>query len=300
MSRIFDALRRLSKANANHSSNRPPGDASQWRDLRASFESRAGGFEQAERVVCQPRPEEHVVAIGQNHSPGQEVFRVLCHRLQQVRQQRPLSAVLVTSAIPKEGKTVVAINLAAILARTSPRVLLVDADLRHPGIDRALGLRSLVGLADFLEDRIELAATCLRVDPMGFYYLPPGHPSSNPVELLQKPKLQELVSQKVAAFDWIVLDSPPLNLFADARHLATLADAVLLVAREGLTPREAAEQGLAALEGAFTAGVVLNASTNSNHDRYYHSYDTRPTTGPRQTKHSPRSEELPRNKEGND
>src|SRR6202007_1525934 len=87
---------------------------------------------QAESVVSKPRTEERVLTSGQFHASAQEIFRVLCQRLAQVREQRPLRTVLVTSAVPCEGKTVVAINLAAMLARNSSAVLLVDADLRHP------------------------------------------------------------------------------------------------------------------------------------------------------------------------
>ncbi len=267
--RSFDELRRSQQPNGDGAANQLPGDG-RPQDLPTLPQSRPVGSERVEHVSCERLAEKHVLVFGQNHDAEQERFQILCHRLRKIRQQRRLSRVLVTSAIPGEGKTVVALNLAGALACSSSRVLLVDADLRRPGIHDALGLSSSPGLADFLEGRIELAATYRRVVPLGFYYLSCGRPPAHPGELLHRPELKELMSQTITSFDWIVFDSPPLNAFADAQHLANLVDAVLLVVRDGFTPREAAEQSRAALEGAFIAGVVLNASTSTRHDYGYY------------------------------
>jgi Mrp family chromosome partitioning ATPase len=145
--------------------------------------------------------------------------------------------------------------------------LLVDADLRHPRIP-VLGIAPQRGLADYLAGRIELAGAIRQVDPPGFYYLAAGFASTNPSELLQKLALQEFISQAAAAFDWVIFDSPSINLFADPRHLATLVDGVLLVVRENVTPKEAAEKSLVALDKAFLVGLVFNASTGSPYAHY--------------------------------
>src|SRR6266481_3208854 len=243
-----------------------PGE--QWRDLATRFKLQPEIVEQAEQVACQPRAEERVLNFGKFPTLAQESFRVLCQRLLQVREQRRLQTVLVTSAVPREGKTVVAINLAATLARSSSAVLLVDADLRHPRLP-VLGIAPRPGLADYLAGRIELTQAIFRVDPPGFYYLPAGFASSNPSELIQKPALQEFISQSAAAFHWVIFDSPSINLFADPRHLATLVDGVLLVVRENVTPKEAADKSLAALDKAFIVGLVFNASTGSPYANYH-------------------------------
>jgi capsular exopolysaccharide synthesis family protein len=237
-----------------------------------SGEARPQSLSNFETISCQVHPEDRLVGCSQNHDLGAEKFRFLRHRLNQLRSRRPLSKVLITSAVPKEGKTLVAVNLTVSLARSSPRVLLVDADMRQPAIDRALGLSALPGLAEFLEGKLELAAAIKRIEPMGFYFLPGGHASSNPFELLQGLRMRELATLIEPAFDWIVFDSPPLIPFADAHCLATLADTVLLVVRSGLTPRETLQQGLAALEGINVAGVVSNASDDVDQDRYYYRY----------------------------
>jgi protein-tyrosine kinase len=257
---------------ANHEGGKPFGKFAepeeQWRNLTARFNLRPEIVEQAEQVACQPRADERVLGTGRFPASAQESFRVLCQRLLQVREQRRLQTVLVTSAVPREGKTVVAINLAATLARSFPAVLLVDADLRHPRFP-ALGIAPRPGLADYLAGRIDLAQTIFRVDPLGFYYLAAGFASANPSELIQKPALQKFISQAAAAFDWVIFDSPSINLFADPRHLATLVDGVLLVVRENVTPKEAADKSLAALDKAFIVGLVFNASTGSAYANYH-------------------------------
>ena len=241
--------------------------AGQWRELAAQINLRPEIIEQIEQVACQPRAEERVLTSGEFPTSAQESFMVLCQRLLQVREQRRLQTVLVTSPVPHEGKTVVTINLAATLARSSPAVLLVDADLRHPGLP-ALGIAPENGLADYLAGHIELTKAIRRMDPLGFYYLPAGVASTNPSELLQKPALQEFINRAAAAFDWVIFDSPSINLYADPRHLATLVDGVLLVVRQNVTPKELAEKSLAALDKAFIVGLVFNASTGSPYAYY--------------------------------
>lgn len=245
-----------------------PGE--QWRHLAARIHLRPDIVAHAGKVLGKPQAEERVLTSGQFPASAQESFRVLCQRLLQVREQRRLQTLLITSPVPREGKTVVAINLATTLARNSNAVLLVDADLRHPRLP-VLGIAPQRGLADYLAGRIELPGAIRQVDPPGFYYLAAGFASTNPSELLQKPALQEFISQAAATFDWVIFDSPSINLFADPRHLATLVDGVLLVVRENVTPKEAAEKSLVALDKAFLVGLVFNASSGSPHAHYFRS-----------------------------
>ena len=280
MSRIFDALRKseaeraasagipLSASTAASASAAP--SAAGWRDIAASV---APEGEFVERL-----PALRSGSAGDGDSaawsgPGEECFRVLVHRLEMIRRQRPLGKLLVTSAAPQEGKTTVAAHLAAALARGERRVLLVDADLRHPGLDRALGLPRGEGLGDWLDGRGEFASLARRVEPFGFAYLAAGRTGANPAEALARPALAEFLASATATFDWIVLDSPPVVPFADARHLATLADGVLLVLRQGVTPRAAIAQSFAALDRAFIAGAVVNGARDDNRG-YYRYYDS--------------------------
>jgi len=237
----------------------PEGSGEPARDLGEDFHPKPDIFAYAEDATCRPRADERVLDSGQFQESAQESFRVLCQRLVQIRQERRLRTILVTSPLPHEGKTVTAINLAAMLARSASKVLLVDADLRHPR-PATLGLDPRPGLADYLAGQIDLAHAIRRVTPLGFYYLSAGIATTNPAELLQKPALQEFVSQS-AVFDWVIIDTSSINYFADPRYLAMAVDGVLLVVRQNVALKKSVEQSLAALDKAFVCGIVFNAST---------------------------------------
>lgn len=284
----LESLEDLVKAELDQTLGDRSGPGERWQDFAARINSRPEIVDQAEQVTCEPRADERVVASGQFKPSAQESFRVLCQRLLQVREQRQLRTILVTSPVPGEGKTVVAINLAATLALSSSTVLLVNGDLRH-STNRVLGIDPERGLSDYLTGQVELTKCIRRVDPLGFYYLPAGTSSANPSELLQKPALQEFMNQACAAFDWVIVDSPSVNLFADSRHLATVVDGVLLVARESVTPKELAQKSLAALDKAFLVGMVFNASTGSPYDQYdlsEHSHTVQETDATREMRQS--------------
>lgn len=271
MSRIFDALRRSEQEKGGPAPVQTPQD-NRLRNLLKEVETRPGSLDRVGRVVCRASADAPIVTHQQDHGVGAEKFRVLCHRLRRMRRERAFSKVLVTSAVAREGKTFVALNLALTLAAGSARVVLVDTDMRQSGLNRILGLPILPGLADCLERRIELHEAYRAIDPFGLYYVPAGTASTNPMDLLQGPVMGEFMAQTASAFDWVILDSPPLNPVADAHCLSTLADGVFLVVRSGLTTEEDLQQGLRALEGAFVAGVVLNGSNDHGHNGYYYYY----------------------------
>ncbi len=271
MSRLFDLFHQPAQKAANETTAELSNDKIPEQNLRYH---QAPPFDcgHSESILCHVRPEGRLVGCSENHNLGAEKFRLLRYRLNQLRQRRSVSKVLVTSAIPKEGKTVVATNLAISLALSFPRVALVDADMRQPTIHGILGLESLPGLAEFLEGKLAGVAWIRRVEPLGLSYLPAGHASTNPYELLQGPRMRELMELIEPAFDWIIFDSPPLISFADSHCLATFTDTVLLVVRAGVTLRPIVRQALAALDSAYVAGVVLNASDDASQDRYYYHY----------------------------
>ncbi len=270
MSRIYDALRRFEQEKADRRSGGQMGEDRRQPAPAPTPETPAALPQHIEHLTARAGPENHVVAHLGPHESGAEKFRVLRHRLQQLRHQRPVKKILVTSGIPKEGKTLTAINLAASLALASPRVLLIDADLRSQSIHHVLGLEPLPGLAEVLAGQADFLKCLRSIDPLGIYYLPAGRAPANPVELLQGRAMKDLMARATALFDWVVIDSPPLNPFADAHCLATVADEVLLVLRFGLTPRAALQQALEALNGVRVAGVLLNDCDETRHDGYYY------------------------------
>lgn len=275
MSRIFDAVRKAERDRQGGEAAANADESQAWRETASAAQFSIDDLNQVPSLSCETNDGFRPAATW--HGAGQETFRVLHHRLELIRRKRSLKKLLITSAIPKEGKTTVAINLAVALARSSSRVLLIDADLRHPGVYRALGLPAQSGLADWLEERAEVNAVLRRLDPYGFFYLSSGKAGTNPAEVLRQPQMAEFLARTESAFDWVVIDSPPLVPFVDSHHLATLVDGVLLVLRIGVTPKPALEQAMASLGGAFLAGAVLNGSRNEN--RSYYDYYEQQGTG---------------------
>jgi capsular exopolysaccharide synthesis family protein len=233
-------------------------------------------LENVERVASRPQPENHVLGKGERDRLGVERFKLLQYRLHRLRQQRTVKSVLVASAIPKEGKTVVAANLAVTLAQASDRVLLVDADLRKPSLHSLLGLKPSEGLADLLQGRVELMSACRRIDPLGLFFLAAGRSPANPVELLQGESMRGLVKMATTTFDWVVIDSPPVLPLADGRFLASLCDGAIVVALEEHTRREELQECLAALKDTYVAGIVLNASRSASKSDHSYLYPTPP------------------------
>lgn len=277
MSRIFEALRQSLHENVATVASAEEIPAPVGLPRSAPLQPR--GFEDAEVLDCTIPPEGRVVGSGQNRDLAAEKFRLLAHRLNRLRGQRSLVKVVVTSSIPKEGKTVISTNLAATLAHSARRVMLVDADLRQPGTHRVLGLPRLPGLAEVLSGELKPASAIRRLSPLNLHYLPAGRPSSNPFELLQGLRFRDLLQALAAAFDWVIFDTPPLIPSADAQCLANAADGVLLVVRPGITPREGFKQACAALEGARVLGLISNASNDDRHQRYYYAHYSEPYSG---------------------
>lgn len=272
MSRIFDALRRFEQEKSGQPLGMPPVEERRRRSPVPPAEAPLPLPEQVAHLQVRAGLENHVVAHLGGQEAGAEKFRVLRHKLQQLRQQRPLKKILITSAIPQEGKTLISINLATTLALSSTRVLLIDGDLRSQSVHHVLGLEPLPGLAEVLAGEAEFLKALHCTDPLGVYYLPAGHTSRNPVELFQAKQMTELIAQAARLFEWIVLDSPPLNPFADAHCLATVADGVLLVQRMGLTPRPALQQAMESLAGVRVLGALLNGCNESQPEEYYSYY----------------------------
>ena len=278
MSRIFDMLRKSEREAGNQQAVHPrPASPSPARlqEPNPATKETPLGLEYLESVVPQIAPEKHIVSYGENRAPGAEKFRVLRHRLQKMRSKRPMSKLLVSSAVPKEGKTFVAVNLAFSLAKVAKRVLLIDADLRKPGVQEVLGLGKMSGLAELLQGESGESEVIRRIERGNLYYLPAGHPTSEPGELLQEARVGDFLQKVGEVFDWVVVDSAPITLFADTLHLAGLLDASVLVTRVGITPSDEIAGVLRALEGTVVAGIVLNGdrdAANVRYSYYTHSY----------------------------
>ncbi len=227
-----------------------------------------------------PEPSEARVELVSHTLPQSQVseaFRSLRTALLLSRAERPPQVILVTSPLPQEGKTTTAVNLAVTLAQLGDRTLLVDADLRKPGVTQALGLGdgNYAGLSSYLAgvSSLELVTvphpviTSLAAIPTG--PIPP-----NSADLLSSRRLSEAISSLRRGFKFVVIDSPPTMVATDAVILSVLADGVILVARSGQTPKGAFTLAKAQLAGVKCRllGVVLNAVDGSS-PTYYHYRD---------------------------
>ncbi len=205
-----------------------------------------------------------------------EAFRALRTSLLLSRAEHPPQVILVTSALPREGKTTVAANLAVTLAQLGDRTLLIDADLRKPGITRALNLTdgNYAGLSSYLAGVSSLELVTIPhplITNLAAILAGPIPP--NPADLLSSRRLSDAISLLRKDYKFIVIDSPPIIAATDAVILSALADGALLVVRSGETPKEAlarAQELLAAVKSRLL-GVLLNA-VDSNSTDYYYSY----------------------------
>jgi succinoglycan biosynthesis transport protein ExoP len=182
--------------------------------------------------------------------------------------------VLVSSANAGEGKTTVALNLATVLAQQA-KTCLVEGDLRRPMIERALGLNPRVGLEDILTGKASLNDALVTPGNIpGLTILPAGSVARNPADLLASAVMVSVVSQLGQEFDYVVIDSPPVIPFSDARSLASLSDAVILVSRYGRTTRRAMCRASELLDDTRlrVIGVVLNDMDFSSADYHYFNY----------------------------
>jgi protein-tyrosine kinase len=215
--------------------------------------------------------ENKLVCITDVESLAAEKFRFLGIRLRYLQQKRPLKCLVVTSSVAGEGKSTIAGNLACALAgNKQQKVLLLDGDLRRPTLDQQLGLGELPGLTELLEGDSGQLTNIYRLESLGLWILPAGRPSTNPLEILQPAKLSALMDRLEAAFDWIVIDSPPVLPLADTSIWMRLADGILLVTRPGTTAKRQLQRSLEAIEQSKLLGAVLNGSREAVANNYYY------------------------------
>jgi capsular exopolysaccharide synthesis family protein len=292
MSHIFDALQRseAGPAGAEPSTTEPATFSVATELLQAAERKRRGAgapsldrqdYDRQDHANSLQRfpslsvsipPNSRLVSVGEEQSLGAEKFRFLAVRLRQLRQNRTLKKVLITSTIPQEGKSTVAANLACTLARRKQhKTLLLEGDLRRPTVAEKFGLGRVPGLSEWLRGETE-AMNIYRLDALGLWVLPAGSAPENPLELMQSGKLAPLMEQLTAWFDWIIIDSPPVLPLADTSIWARLADGILLVTRKSITEKQQLQRGLEALETSKLLGALVNGSTYAAHSDYYQRY----------------------------
>jgi capsular exopolysaccharide synthesis family protein len=202
-----------------------------------------------------------------------ESYRALRTSLLLSNLGAPPKVIMVTSALPQEGKTTTSINCAVVLAQKGVRVLLIDADLRRPSIHKTLGMGPHSGLSNVLTGTTTLDQAITRTTILpNLFVLAAGTPPPNPAELLASANMKEVLAKLCEEYDHIVIDTPPTLSVTDAVVLSPRADAVVLVIRSAQTTKQALRRSRDILTqvNAKVVGVLLNAVDLSSPDYYYY------------------------------
>ena len=214
------------------------------------------------------------IVIDENMSAiSREQYRRLAAVLHDAQSTTGLQLLMVASAVAGEGKTLTASNLALTFSESyQKRVLLIDGDLRRPTLHSVFRLDTTSGLADGLLSAADTKMVVRQVSSR-LAVLPAGRPSSDPMAGLTSDRMKRLLTEARGAFDWVILDTPPVMLLPDAHLMASMVDGAVLVVRAGSTPHELVRRASEAIGRSRIVGVVLNrAEPSSQKDHYYYSY----------------------------
>src|SRR5262249_54825526 len=209
--------------------------------------------------------DDHLVSLLQPTNLAAEQYRTVRLHIETLHRERGLKLIAISSPSRGDGKTLSAINLAGALAQApDAKVVLVEVDVRHPGVATYLGLGAGRGLSSFLLDPSMSAESVIeRPSGVGFPVVVAGPASSMPYELLKSPRLTALFAALRERFDYVVVDTPPVLPFPDVGILRDVVDGFLLVVRANRTPREMVRDSLATVGQTRVLGVVFNDDERS-------------------------------------
>jgi capsular exopolysaccharide synthesis family protein len=205
-----------------------------------------------------------------SRSTAAEAYRAFRTSLLLSTVDRPRS-VIVTSSVPREGKTTTATNLAVVLAQLSKKVLIVDADLHRARLHEVFHVSNAIGLVSVLTGQTDLASAVHRTEIPGLSVLPAGPTSPNPSGLLSSDRMRRFLDGALTQYDFVVFDTPPVLVLADAVLLGNLTAGIILTVHAGKTPREQvvrARDELLRGKGQIL-GVLLNALRDPTGDIAY-------------------------------
>ncbi|MGH9480920.1 MAG: CpsD/CapB family tyrosine-protein kinase [Terriglobales bacterium] len=281
MGLFYTALERAENAKPREAGTAAEGPVpvTDWKDAQ---QRDVAGFPLAATEILEPEPaaaahpsvglDGSVLALAPTDGGiAKEQFRILRTRIVEALGAQRRRSLLITSAGPGEGKTMVAANLALQLSSLrEARVLLIDADLRRAGLSAGLNPAPKAGLGNYLKGEVELEGLLRDVDPW-LTVLPTLTLHEEAAELLASQRMVELLELARARFDLVLLDGAPVGPVADSRVLARLTGASLLVVRAGITPIAEVELAAAVLHPCLL-GSVLNGAALRSKGRYGYGY----------------------------
>jgi capsular exopolysaccharide synthesis family protein len=238
------------------------------------------------RTEIPPGVDEHLVSLLTPGAYEAEQYRALRHTVEQMQHSTGLKVIAVTSAGVGDGKTTTAINLAGALAQApNARVLVVDADLRHPSVGDFLGLygsNSPDLVSAITDPALRLAQALEERPPFNLSVLRTEQSPTRPYELLKSPRVGALLDEARASFDYVIVDAPPLVAVQDCRVIGEWVDGFLLVVHAHRTPRRLLEEALNVVDPSKLIGLVFNGDDqprSGNYSRDYAGHE-RPGTTP--------------------
>jgi capsular exopolysaccharide synthesis family protein len=224
-----------------------------------------------------PQVAEKIVATPDIRPAFVEQYRKLAGVLHHAQLEKNIKVVMVTSAMAGEGKTLTSTNLALTFSESYHRsVLLIDADLRRPTLHETFQVPNVSGLGDGLRADREQKLSLVQVSPR-LTLLTAGRPDPDPMSGLTSDRMKRVIEEAASRFDWVIIDTPPVGLLPDARLLAAMADATLLVIRATKTPYAMVRRAIEAIGRDRIFGVVLNRAEDgvgTGSYGYYNYYDS--------------------------
>jgi len=219
-----------------------------------------------------------IVAARKVHSPVSEEYKKLKSRIVDLTTKEFFKNTLaVTSSVSDEGKSITAVNLAVSLSQDYDRaVILIDADLRRPSLHTYLNRTPGKGLSDCLAGGIDPDAALMSIGSNKLSFMPAGRKIDDPVEFFSSHKMQAFMQDLKARYAdrYIIVDTPPVLLFAETKKISAFADGTILVVREGQATLENITEAIDILKGSNVMGIVYNNASlhNLNGSSYYHYY----------------------------
>jgi exopolysaccharide/PEP-CTERM locus tyrosine autokinase len=292
LSRIEKALEKAVQMRESTKTPYPEPDS----NVKIKGSSSLPEFQIRECIIDPSKVDRHVVCITDPLSAASEQYRKLRARILTATKQDYHNTIMVTSADIGEGKSITSINFAVALAQEIDHtVLLVDADLRKPSIHRYLGIKVEFGLSDYLAGKVALADVLIHTGVGKLVLLPAGTPSPNPAELLSSNRMKDLVREMKHRYSdrYIIFDTSPVLVSADAISMSSHVDGVLFVIQAARTPEKTVKKAIAMLHNTTILGVVYNnvpdyLGKNLNpyyYYRYHHDTDQPTKTNNKDDKH---------------
>jgi capsular exopolysaccharide synthesis family protein len=279
VSRIYEALQRANPE-LEQSIAGPSDSPEGLSQLVATLSGESALLDEAIRFEIPNSPSARLVAWTNPNTLGAEKIRVLAARYKQAQQRRAAKRLVVTSAVRGDGKSTISLNLAITFAIQGERTLVIDGDLHQQTLAGTLAVDGETGFANCCEKPEPCNIPLYRAESLPLWFLPAGRSRAQSLTLLQSPQAATVMKQLTNWFSRIVIDSPPLVPLADSSVWINMSDAVLLIARDGKTPKKALEKSLESIDKSKIFAVVMNDG-NALDERYYGDYYRKVDSAPR-------------------